>query len=276
VFVATLGADHADPAGLGVVLAAALVLGTVGLVDDVRSLRAGLRLAAQGSVALAASAAVVWWEGDAGLWAPVFVAVATVATVSYVNAFNFMDGVNGISAFNAVICGGWLAWLGHEYRVAVLLLVGLALAGAALGFLPWNASSRIFLGDVGSYGVGGLIAVACVLGWGAGVPGPLVVAPTLVYLADTGWVIVKRARAGQPLTEAHRGHVYQRLVLQGWAWWAAAGWSAAFAAAICGLAAAFYDDRPAAAVMLAMLLVLTYLATPLLTARAVPAGRGVS
>ena len=274
--LAALGAEKTDAGELGVVLGAALVLGTVGLVDDVRSLPPIVRLAAQGIVALAASLAVARLAGDVGPWAPAFVVVATAATVAYVNAFNFMDGVNGISALNAAVCGAWFAWLGHDYDITALLLVGAALAGAALGFLPWNVSSRIFLGDAGSYGVGALIATTCALGWGAGAPGPLVVAPTLIYFADTGWVILKRAWAGQPLTQAHRGHVYQRLVLWGWPHWAAAGWSAALAGVICVVAAVLHGGQPMVAFLLAALVVLAYLATPRLTTRTMPDRTGIS
>lgn len=268
--LATVVADDGSLGRAAVPVAAAIVLGAVGLLDDVRSLSPVLRLAAQGIVALTASAAVARLVGDAGLWAPGFVAAGAIATAAYVNAFNFMDGVNGISALNAAVCGGWLVWLGHGYDVTALALVGAALAGATLGFLPWNASSRLFLGDVGSYGVGALIATASLLGWGAGVPGPLVVAPTLLYLADTGWVLLKRAWAGQPLTQAHRGHVYQRLVGVGWPHLASAGWSAALAAVICVLAALLYDREPLTAVLLVVLVVLAYLATPQLMTRVLP------
>lgn len=272
VLLATVAAadGSAGQTGVVVVAAAALVLGSVGLLDDIRSLAPSLRLAAQGIVALTASTAVARLVGDAGLWAPGFVAAGAVVTVAYVNAFNFMDGVNGISALNAAACGSWLVWLGHGHDVTALVLVGSALAGAALGFLPWNASSRIFLGDVGSYGVGALIATASVLGWGTGIPGPLVFAPTLLYFADTGWVLLKRAWAGQVLTQAHRGHVYQRLVRLGWPHWASAVWSAGHATVVCLLAALLYDRQPLATVLLAALVMLVYLATPRLLARALP------
>ena len=275
VLLAVLATDEALPDGAVTALTAAIVLGAVGLADDVRSLPAALRLAAQGAVALATAAVIEHQATGLEVWAPVFVVVATVAVVAYVNAFNFMDGVNGISALNTVVCGGWLAWLGHEYDETALVVLGCALAGAALGFLPWNVSSRIFLGDVGSYGIGGLVSTALVLAWASGVPVALVVAPTLVYLADTGWVIVKRARAGQSLTQAHRGHVYQRLVLGGWPAWASAAWSAALAMVICLLAAGLYDDQPLVAVLLAALVLLAYLATPRLV-RSAPADRVAS
>jgi UDP-GlcNAc:undecaprenyl-phosphate GlcNAc-1-phosphate transferase len=276
VVLATVAEGEGDVVHVGVLVVTALMLGMVGLVDDVRSLAPALRLTAQGIVALTASLVVARLVGDAGLWAPGFVIAAAVAAVAYVNAFNFMDGINGISALNAAVCGGWLAWLGHGHDVTALVLVGSALAGAALGFLPWNASSRVFLGDVGSYGVGALVASASVLGWGAGIPASLVVAPTLLYFADTGWVILKRGWAGEPLTQAHRSHVYQRLVRRGWPHWASAGWSAALATVMCLLAAVLYDRQPMTTVLLASLVVLTYLATPRLTTGALPDRTGAS
>ena len=275
VLLSTLGTSHPLPQGAGVVLIVALVLGAVGLVDDIRSLPAVVRLAAQGVVALVAAITIERVPADLAVWAPVFIVVATVGVVAYVNAFNFMDGINGISALNSVVCGLWLAWLGHDYDEKALVVLGLALAGAALGFLPWNLSSRIFLGDVGSYGIGGLLAGALALAWASGVPGALVVPPILIYLADTGWVILKRLRSGQSLTQAHRGHVYQRLVLGGWAPWVAATWSAALATSICLIAAGLYEERPAPAILLVALVVLVYLSTPRLT-RSIAADRVAS
>ena len=47
-------------------------------------------------------------------------------------------------------------------------------------------------------------------------------APVLVLLADTGYTLWKRLRAGQCWYAPHRLHVYQRLVCAGWPHWASA------------------------------------------------------
>ena len=244
------------------VLLPALLLAAVGFADDLRSLSSRVRLAAQVALGLLLSLWVAHDVGTAGLAAAVFVGVCLVGIVGYVNAFNFMDGVNGISALNAAVGGAWFAWLGHQHDSHTLLVLGAVVAGAALGFLPWNASSRVFLGDVGSYGLGALLAGAAVLAWAHEVPAVLCVAPLLVYFADTAWVIVRRARAGRPLTEAHREHVYQRLVQGGWSHLGAAAWCAGSSGALAVAMAVLYDHHRAAALALVVLVLSGYLATP--------------
>lgn len=250
-----------------------VLLGLVGLADDVRSQSPAVRLVGQVGVAVGVSVVVGLQVGTAGLWLPLFLVIGPIGYVGYVNAFNFMDGVNGISALNAAVAGGWFVWLGADRSLPLLVLGGAALAGAALGFLPWNAGSRVFLGDVGSYAIGALVATMGLVALATGVPSLLVLAPLVIYLADTAWAILKRAGAGAELTEAHRDHVYQRLVQQGWSHLASAGWTALLALVSCLLVASFYEGLPLAAVLASSLVLSAYLASPRVLAGAGAGGR---
>lgn len=199
---------------LVVLLCGALVLGAVGLLDDRRGLPALPRLAVQ-LVTPAVGAALVLWGDGVGM--VVGVVLAVVAVAGYVNAFNFMDGINGISGSQAVIAGVVLALVADHQDDRVLLGAALAIAGASLGFLPFNAwRAQVFLGDVGSYFMGCWLAALAVLLIDGGAPVTTVVAPFLMYVMDTSTVLVDRARRGAPLMEAHREHAYQRLVRRGW------------------------------------------------------------
>lgn len=213
-----------------VVLAAVAAFAVVGFIDDLRSLDVGVRLGLQ-LLLSAGVAAGLLFEGG---FPSIVIVAATVALAGYTNAFNFMDGVNGISAINAALAGGWFAFIGYANDEPSLTSLGLAIAGASLGFLPWNAPrAQVFLGDVGSYGLGFAVAAASLLGWSVGVPLLLVVAPLIVYGADTGWALLKRIRGRRPWHEAHREHVYQRLTDAGWPHIASGALPAAFAAAAC-------------------------------------------
>jgi len=241
---------------------AGVALAGLGLIDDLRPLGCRVRLLVQAMAAVA----VAWWAmvtlGGSGLPAAGFMVVAAVGLVGYVNAFNFMDGIDGISALNAVVAGGWYAWLGHHHALPGLVSLGLAVVGCSLGFLPWNApAARIFLGDVGSYAVGMLLGGMALVAWSSGVPGMLCIAPLTLYLADTAWVLLKRAVGHRPLTEAHREHVYQRLVDGGWTHLASAGLTAGGAAGTC-VVAAVEVDRPLTLGLLVAVVVLAYLAAP--------------
>lgn len=259
--IAAGAASGAAAPSAWLVVGAAILLGAVGLVDDARSLPSSVRLLAQLVVggALGVGLALAGMSGRGDL---VAVAVTTLAVAAYVNAFNFMDGVNGMSALNTLVAGGWFAWLGHDRDLQTVALLGAVAAGASLGFLPWNASGRIFLGDVGSYGLGALVAATGVLAWVGGAPALLVLAPVLVYLADTGWALVTRARRGHRLTEAHRDHVYQRVLGAGWGHLASAGWTAGLGTVVCLVVATTEGTSPALAAAAAALLVVGYLSTP--------------
>ncbi|MDR7252074.1 UDP-N-acetylmuramyl pentapeptide phosphotransferase/UDP-N-acetylglucosamine-1-phosphate transferase [Nocardioides sp. BE266] len=237
VAIATAAASLAGDDVLWAPLVVALGLAGVGLVDDRASLPGAVRLVLQ---LLAGVVVAVWtWSATSPAHAvALFALVVVVGVAGYVNAFNFMDGINGISALTAVVAGAWWCWVAVQYDLDGLLVLGASVAGAMLGFAPWNTPrARVFLGDVGSYGIGFLVVAGAVWAWAGGVPALLCVAPLVVYLADTGWVLLKRARGRRPLMQAHREHVYQQLVDLGWTHTASALMCAGVSALVCCAAA---------------------------------------
>ncbi|WP_457112117.1 hypothetical protein [Marmoricola sp. URHA0025 HA25] len=191
-----------------VLLGGATLLGIVGFCDDVRGLDARLRLVMQATVA-AIGAAIVTRSFDPQA---VTMAAGIVLFVGFTNAFNFMDGINGISGLFAIWSGTWLAILTGRGAPEWLVVYGLALAGAAGGFLPWNLSGRVFLGDVGSYFIGFAIAGGVFVAALSGAGWLESLALLAIYCADTSWALLKRVRRGSSWRAAHKEHVYQRLV----------------------------------------------------------------
>lgn len=257
--------SSSDLGGVGwTVLAWALLMAAIGLLDDFRGMPVGPRLAAQ--LVLALAVAVVLGRSQVSGWVVLgYVAIGAVWLVSYVNAFNFMDGINGISALSGAVASGWYAWVGHRVDAPELTVLGLALGGACLGFLPWNAPrARVFLGDVGSYGIGAAIAALALFTWLRGAGLAFALAPVVLYLADTATVLLKRAARGESLGAAHREHVYQKLVLLGWSHVATAVVVGAAAAIICLGVAVLSTPL---SIGLAVVLVVGYLALPALVGR---------
>ncbi len=200
-----------------VLIGGAVVLAAVGFADDHGGLSAIPRLAAQVAVG-----ALMGHSVGGGWW---FLVAMLVVPVS-VNGINFMDGINGITSLNVGAWGLTALVVGSSHNLVGLQVIGAVTAGAALGFLPWNApNAKLFLGDVGSYLFGGLVSAGILLGAAQGAPIPLLLAPLLLYVVDTGTVLVKRVVRRQPIFEAHRQHVYQRLVNH-------AGWSHTASAAL--------------------------------------------
>ncbi len=206
------------PAATAVTFAAAVAMfAAMGLADDLSGLPARGRLVMQAAAGLVIGGLLARAAGlPAGL--AVLAAVALAAWITaFVNAFNFMDGVNGISGAHALAGGACYAVLGLWRPDALLAAGGAAVAGGAAAFLPWNAvRARVFLGDVGSYGLGAALAVLAAAAVLAGLPPEAALGPLALYLADTAWTLQRRIRAREPWLQPHRTHAYQRLTDAGW------------------------------------------------------------
>lgn len=188
------------------VLGAALGIGIVGFLDDRFQLPALPRLVAQLLVGAALGAA---------LGGAVWTLIGMLLVPLIVNVVNFMDGINGITGLTMMLWGGTAMFAGLVYSAPELAVLGTLIAGSAAGFLPWNApKAKLFLGDVGSYMYGALAAGGIMLGAVGNVPPVLIIAPLSVYLLDVGVALLRRSFRGAPLAQAHRDHVYQRLVDQ--------------------------------------------------------------
>lgn len=186
-----------------------LVMAVLGFLDDLLDLKAMLRLCIQIAFCWVLSVGLFGISGVEGLLTCI---VAAIWLVGFTNAFNFMDGINGISVLNAATAGAWYALIGHQIDSRTIEALGVAVAGASIGFLPWNVpTAKVFLGDVGSYTFGVLLAGLALLSWRGGVPLMLSVGPLVIYLTDTGWALSKRVLGGRSWREAHREHVYQRV-----------------------------------------------------------------
>ena len=209
-------ASGSSSALLLVVAGVAAAFGTLGLMDDLATVAARRRLLVQ--LLIAGVAVLPLASGvTSGAALVLLTPVAWIWLVAYVNAFNFMDGINGISAAQAVVAGTAWALVGVWQDEPVVAAGGLVIAAAALAFLPYNfPRAKVFLGDVGSYFLGGWLAAMVVVALGHGLTPEMAVAPVLLYLAETGTTLLRRIARRAPLSEAHREHTYQQLVAGGW------------------------------------------------------------
>jgi phospho-N-acetylmuramoyl-pentapeptide-transferase len=84
--------------------------------------------------------------------------------VGFSNAVNITDGLDGLVSGTSAIAFGALAvlaWNQGQYDVAIF---GVAVVGAVLGFLVFNAHpAKVFMGDTGSLALGGAIATIAIL-----------------------------------------------------------------------------------------------------------------
>lgn len=134
------------------------------------------------------------------------------------NAYNFMDGIDGIAGIQAIVAGAGWACIGYLYSDPILLLTGILVASASAGFLLHNwHPAKIFMGDVGSAFLGYTFAVLTVIALRRD-PVLLIIGVMFVwpFIFDTAYTIAKRLIRRENIFQAHRSHVYQRLVIAGW------------------------------------------------------------
>lgn len=266
--VAQLGGVLGGLVGAGVpggLLAGVVGFSLLGAVDDVRSTPAGFRLIGQIGLSII-TILLLTVQGAVG--APLILGLSgAVIVVLMVNSSNFMDGINGISAAHGIVFGVVFFILLEGSTSDVWGLLGLALAGASLAFLPWNwrARARLFLGDSGSYLLGAATGLLIVGAWASGMNPVVALAPVTIYLVDVLVTLFRRLMRGEHLATAHRDHAYQQLILLGWTH----RWTSTFVAglsAMCGLLAVV-TQRGSMSVWIMMLglagLSLAYLSTPM-------------
>jgi len=210
----------ADPYFLAVIAGGAAIA-AVSLADDVLDFSFAWKLAAQ---VLAAALPIAFGLSLDRLFLPFlgpvplgpFGAVLTLLWIVFVtNAMNFIDGLNGLCAGMAAIASAFLAAVALSEGGAFVYAASLFLCAGCLGFLPFNfPRARIFLGDVGSQFIGYMLAILAVAAARfEATQVSFFIVPLLLALPlfDVAFTLVRRALAGERLTEAHRGHLYQVL-----------------------------------------------------------------
>lgn len=208
---------------------AALTLGggivaLIGWLDDIHRLPYRLRLIVQAITSAIIISAVGYYHtitvlfiGDIHL-SLIGILFTLLWIVGLTNAYNFMDGIDGIAGGQAIIAGlGWTL-IGLTSGQSFVGLIGLLLAVTSLGFLFHNwPPARIFMGDVGSAFIGFILAVLPIL---AGQRNPrFILAGVLLvwpFVFDTSFTLARRAIRKENIFEAHRSHIYQRLVIAGY------------------------------------------------------------
>jgi UDP-GlcNAc:undecaprenyl-phosphate/decaprenyl-phosphate GlcNAc-1-phosphate transferase len=211
-------------------LVGSLILLAICLTDDIKNLAPLPRLFAQFVVALVAYYGGVRITGltdplsvvhgyhyiSLGWWS---VPVTILWIMAVTNAMNWLDGLDGLVAGVSAMAGITMmvgAWTLGE---PVVVVAAAALAGACLGFLPFNFNpAKIFMGDTGSMFLGYALACISVIGPYKSTTAIAVLVPLLmlgVPIFDTTSAIVRRLREGRSPLAADRGHIHHRLIDRG-------------------------------------------------------------
>jgi UDP-GlcNAc:undecaprenyl-phosphate GlcNAc-1-phosphate transferase len=141
--------------------------------------------------------------------------LTTVWIVVVTNSFNLIDGLDGLCTGVAAIIGTALTVLAWQGGEPAGLVIGVALVGGLLGFLPFNfPPARIFVGDTGALFVGYCLSLLALVSYQrVTVVTFLVPLLTLaVPLLDTSLSILRRLRQRSNVMVADREHIHHRLL----------------------------------------------------------------
>lgn len=206
-----------DRLRLGALATAISILAVLGAYDDIRPLPVAPRFALQFVAAgLCLVALPAGCRPLPMLPALLETTILLVGLVWFINLTNFMDGIDGMTVAGIVPTAVVIGVLSQLGVVPLTVgLIGFALAGALLGFAPWNSHvARLFLGDVGSLPIGAMVGWMLIVLAGNGHLAAALVLP-LYYLSDATITLFRRWQRGERLSQAHRSHFYQRAGLFG-------------------------------------------------------------
>jgi UDP-GlcNAc:undecaprenyl-phosphate GlcNAc-1-phosphate transferase len=210
---------------IGLLAGAVLMVG-IGVLDDTRRVRALNKLLVQ--VVAAAIAFSVGFHIDAvrlpllgNLSMGIFALPVTVIwIVGIVNAINLIDGLDGLAAgvvFFAGVTNFVVASVTHDVFLSALMATML---GAVLGFLFFNFNpARIFMGDSGSYFLGFLLGTLSLQGSSQKASTTVSILVPILALGlpifDTLFAMGRRFLERRPIFSPDRGHVHHRLLDMG-------------------------------------------------------------
>jgi len=201
----------------------------VGLVDDIRGLRARFKLLAQ----VAAAAAVCAFdirikEVVVGrLFTLELGALSWPITIFWIvgitNAVNLIDGLDGLAAGISAAACGVIAVFALYTSQPVMAVLMLALLGSLTGFLYFNFNpARVFMGDCGTYFLGFVLATSSVI---CATKASTIVGLALPALAlgvpifDTLFSILRRFLERRSIFAPDRSHIHHRLIDMGLRQW---------------------------------------------------------
>ncbi len=206
------------------ILLGALLLVALGMVDDVVSLKPTIKFAGQIVAALIPVLSGVVVERFTNPFSPsgylhlgvLSIPVTVIWIVGITNAVNFIDGLDGLACGVSAIATVTMFVIAVMYSEGSIALMMAALAGACIGFLPYNMNpAKIFMGDTGSMFLGYILAVTSIQGLFKFYAVISFAVPFIILglpIFDTAFAILRRLLHGQSPLQADRGHVHHRLI----------------------------------------------------------------
>ena len=210
---------------LTAVLVAGSLIFILGIVDDFKDIPALFKLFGQIGCAAAAFALgiripaieLLGWQFADGSPEGLFVSfiVTVIWLVVITNMINLIDGLDGLAAGVSGIAAlsiSYTAFISGYNTAAFAMAI---LAGAALGFLPFNFNpAKVFMGDCGAMFLGFTIASVSIISPAKSATIVAIIAPVLVLgvpAFDIAFAMIRRRIRGKSVFEPDKGHLHHQL-----------------------------------------------------------------
>lgn len=203
-----------------------ILIGVFAYLDDLKDLKPYIKLSVQVIAAIIIYVSGIRIDVINGIQIPDIISfILTVGwIVGITNAINLIDGLDGLSSgITLISCLFLLIIFTANYSPLISIILVTALAGAIVGFMPYNIHpAKTFIGDVGAQFLGFALSVVSILGVAKTVTLLVLIAPILVLglpIFDTLFAIIRRIVKGKSLKavfKADKGHLHHRLMKKGY------------------------------------------------------------
>ncbi len=212
----------------GMLLGACLIV-VLGILDDIYTLSAKLKFVVQiiaaliavlhGNIITVISNPNIFSDNpywDLGILS---VPISVLWVVGITNAVNLIDGLDGLACGVSTISSMTMLVIALVVAEGDVAIIMAALAGACIGFLPYNLNpAKIFMGDTGSTFLGFVLAVVSIQGlfkYAAIISFAVPFLMLALPIFDTCFAIIRRVSKGQSPMSPDRSHIHHRLIDMG-------------------------------------------------------------
>ncbi len=218
-------AGTVDEKTVGIVIGASLLV-VLGILDDRKPIPAIIKLVVQLIAAIIPVAMGLridfisrfnfFAEGTNHVLGTLAIPVTIIWIIGLTNALNLIDGLDGLAGGITTISAFSLMFISFVFGRVECTIAMAAIAGATLGFLPYNLNpAKIFMGDTGALFLGYMLATLSVDGFFKGYTAVTFIIPLVVMglpLFDTSFAILRRIIKREPIMQPDRSHLHHRLI----------------------------------------------------------------
>lgn len=230
-YIGTIVVFHAIPGAMdrfslkftGLCIGSAIII-ILGIIDDIRPLKAKLKLVVQ---IIAASVLISTGFIVEEVTIPFFgkiplgylgIIFSMLWIVGITNAINLLDGLDGLAAGVSGIVSFFMFLSAVDQHDYIIAFLSFALCGACAGFLPFNFSpARIFMGNPGSMFLGFILSAISIVTFQKSKTVITLFIPIIalgVPIIDTSLAIVRRLAKKKRIFQADKEHIHHKILFR--------------------------------------------------------------